>query len=177
MAWIDNIVITRSDVLGGGAGGGLHAQVGLYIWTGSFGGSGNQFFRVVDPQDAAAQNPRISPDGRTFVFETTADQVHGVFGFDSYDADKDTRVQEQVFDFGEESTIAGSGSWGSNDRKIFRGRFQKMSNTIFGYSSILQLVAPLSRQGDTGSGGLEFTPSGSMYNQPWNGYTLPVTGN
>lgn len=169
---IDNIHIHSASTTTSGP---LHDQRGIYLWTGAFGTSGEQFVHLANPKDAPAMNPRVSPDGRTYVFETDADEIVGLFSWDPTESNPETRRVEQVINVNDGG--ARSGTWSdSRPRKVFRGRINSSTNTSMGGSAVLQLIAPLDDVGTTGTD-LRPVPSLAGWVNPFENYTHPVCGN
>jgi hypothetical protein len=167
---IDNIRIYDAATVASPA---LHPFRGIYLWTGILGGSGNQFFQIADPQDGPAFNPRISPDGRTFVFETDAQRINGLLGWDPGSSDRDARRIPQILDVLNGGAI--SSNWSGDPRKVIRGRLSGSTNPAMGGSSVLQIIAPLD---DVGTLGTPLLPNPSVVGgNPFANLTLPVCSN
>lgn len=121
----------------------------LFMWTGSM----SDQDRFVEAAGLAAGgflgNPRISPDGRNFVFEIKANQVFGLLGWDQADlASPSTRGRYQVIDVAAGGSL--SSSWGGSTHKVVKGRFSRPPLPQRGASSILQIVVPFDDLGQAG---------------------------
>ncbi len=147
-----------------------HAKRALYLWRGSF--SNDQFVNVALSADGDIRNGRISADGQSFVFELDGHDLVGLFGWDPDQTDPDLRRVEQRFRVTEGGTLKTMVWDSTNLRKVVRGRLRRSSATGFGFSSILQIVAP--NTDTVASDIIPFTSVGAYQITTW---SLPVISN